>query len=179
MRVIIVAGLVALLAAPLASAQDRTRDLDRDMDMEQDVGYRGWGPRAGLSIDPDQFVFGAHIDFGHIARRVRLQPNAEIGIGDDATIVAINLDAAYRFSTRWESWRPYLGLGPSFQIVSVDIADDIPGVEVEDDTETEFGMMMLGGIERGVRGGNRFFTELKLTLFDTPDVKIIAGYTFF
>ena len=174
MRTIIAAGLLVLLAAPMAAAQTA-----RDMNMEQDVGYRGWGPRAGFSFSPDQFLFGAHVDFGHIARRVRLQPNVEVGVGDDATLVAINLDAAYRFSTRWESWRPYLGAGPSFQLISVDVAEGVPDEVAEDDTETEFGFMVLGGLEKGMDNGNRIFVEAKLGLFDTPDAKFLVGYTFF
>ena len=43
-----------------------------------DIGFRGWGPRLGVSINPDQFHFGAHLDFGNFARHVRFQPNIEL-----------------------------------------------------------------------------------------------------
>jgi hypothetical protein len=55
----------------------------------EDVGYRGWGPRVGVTMDPDQVHFGAHIDSGNLARHIRLQPNVEVGIGDDLTLVAL------------------------------------------------------------------------------------------
>ena len=65
------------------------------------VGFRGWGPRGGLTVDPDQIHFGVHTDFGNFAQHIRFQPNFELGFGDNRTIAALNFEGAYRFRSRW------------------------------------------------------------------------------
>lgn len=139
-----------------------------------DVGFRGWGPRLGLTFDPDQFHVGAHMDFGNFARRVRFQPNIEVGFGDDVTLVTANADAAYRFRDRWDVWTPYLGGG--IGLVFADAGNDGLG----DDTSSDLGASILGGIDRGLSDGDRFFLEMKLGLTDrTPDAMLTAGWTFY
>lgn len=160
-----VAALViaAAITPPLARA---------DSDPSSDVGFRGWGPRVGVTIDPDQFHFGAHLDFGNFARHVRFQPNFELGLGNDITFGALNFEASYRFSETWDVWSPYLGGGLGLNFVS---ADDGFG----DDTNTDIGVNVLGGLEKGLSSGDRFFAEVKLGLVDSPDAKITAGWTFY
>ena len=89
---------------------------------DTDVGFRGWGPRVGLSLNPDQVHFGAHLDFGNFAQHVRFQPNVELGFGDDVKLFTINAEAAYRFSSTWDVWTPYLGGGLGANIKSFDNA---------------------------------------------------------
>jgi len=138
----------------------------------QDTGFRGWGPRVGVTIDPDQIHFGAHADFGHFAKHIRLQPNIELGIGDDLTVGAINFEGNYRFSESWDVWTPYLGGGLGLIFVDYDTEG------LGDGTDTELGVSFLGGIEKGISGGDRFFVEAKLGLVDAPDFKITIGWTF-
>jgi hypothetical protein len=152
----IVAGILAVAAGTAAA---------------EEVGYRGWGPRVGLTVNPDQVHFGAHLDYGNLARHVRLQPNVEVGIGDDLTIVALNFEGAYRFNSRWDVWTPYLGGGPAIQFVGNDNG-------LGDGTNTEAGLNLLGGIDRGLSNGSRFFMETKLGLIDAPELKFTVGWTF-
>jgi hypothetical protein len=147
---------------------------------DSDVRYRGWGPRIGLSLDPDQVDFGAHVDFGNFARHVRFQPNVEIGVGDHLTMFMINFEAAYRFQSRWDVWTPYVGGGPGIVVghwhqsfVRKSTVDHF------DDSFTDIGFSILGGIERGLRNGDRFFLEARLGFSDAPDLKLTAGWTFF
>jgi hypothetical protein len=137
------------------------------------LGYAGWGPRAGVSIDPDQVFGGIHIDFGEIARNVRFQPSAELGFGDDVTLLSLNLEAAYLFKV-YESWMPYAGGGLDFIYAKL---DDAPrGV---DDDDTDLGLVGLGGVQRVRSGGYDFFLELKIGLTsDTPDARALFGWTF-
>ncbi|HDS02006.1 MAG TPA: hypothetical protein ENO22_13165 [candidate division Zixibacteria bacterium] len=139
-------------------------------------GFRGWGPRIGVTIDPDQFHFGGHADFGHFAKHIRLQPNLEIGFGDNLMLLAINFEGSYRFATNWDVWTPYIGAGPGINFYNFD-DEGLP--DGADDSETEFGFNILGGIEKGISNGDRFFLELKLGFADSPDIKITAGWTFF
>lgn len=139
---------------------------------QSEIGFRGWGPRIGLSVDPDQVHFGAHLDFGHFARHVRFQPNLELGLGEDVKLFAINAEAAYRFSSSWDVWSPYLGGGLGVNSWS----SDSGGM---DRSDTDLGVNLLGGIEKGLADGDRFFLEVKLSLNDHPDAKFTAGWTFY
>jgi len=161
-RVMLVAAVLAVTLGPaLAMAGPDT-----------DVGFRGWGPRVGLSLNPDQIHFGAHLDFGNFAQHVRFQPNVELGFGDDVKLFTINAEAAYRFSSTWDVWTPYLGGGLGANIVSFDNAKS-------NDTETDLGVNLLGGIEKGLSNGDRFFIEGKFSLNDIPDAKVTVGWTFY
>jgi hypothetical protein len=137
------------------------------------VGFRGWGPRVGLSLGPDQVVFGAHMDFGYFAEHFRLQPNLEIGVGDGRTFTAMNVETAYRFNDRWGDWSPYAGGGLGLDMVGGDEGHRFEG------SNTDLGASALGGIEKGLNNGDRFFVETKIGLADAPDIKFMVGWTFY
>jgi hypothetical protein len=139
---------------------------------DSDIGFRGWGPRVGLSVNPDQVYFGAHIDYGNFAKHIRFQPNVELGFGDNVKLFTLNAEAAYRFSAQWDVWSPYLGGGLGANIKSVDNSNN-------NNSDTDIGLNLLGGIEKGLSNGDRFFIEGKLSLNDVPDVKIAVGWTFY
>lgn len=161
-RMILTVGIltIALGSTPAAATPDT------------DVGFSGWGPRIGLSLNPDQVHFGAHLDFGNFARHVRFQPNVELGFGDDVKLLTLNAEVAYRFSSTWDIWTPYLGGGVGVNIASVDTG----GKNV---SQTDMGVNLLGGIEKGLSNGDRFFIEGKVSLNDVPDAKIAVGWTFY
>jgi hypothetical protein len=165
-RLILIAAALALALSPaLALAGPDT-----------DVGFRGWGPRVGLSLDPDQVHFGAHLDFGNFARHVRFQPNVEMGFGEHTRLFTVNAEAAYRFRSNWDVWTPYLGGGLGVNFKSYDKDFDNRG---HTSSDTDLGVNLLGGIEKGLSGGDRFFIEAKFSLNDVPDVKITVGWTFY
>lgn len=138
------------------------------------VGFRGWGPRIGASINPDQFVFGGHADLGYFGKRIRFEPNLEMGFGDHITLVTVNFDAAYRFLATWNTWSPYVGGGLGVNFYSWD-----NGYDHGNNNDTEVGVSALGGIERGLSNGSRFFIMAKVGLANSPDIKFLAGWTFF
>lgn len=82
------------------------------------AGYRGWGPRVGLSSGPDAVHFGAHFDYGNLADHIRIQPNPELRIGEDGKLLALNAEAAYRLQPRRDVWSPCLGAGIGANIKS-------------------------------------------------------------
>ncbi|GJM43537.1 MAG: hypothetical protein DHS20C21_03790 [Gemmatimonadota bacterium] len=141
-------------------------------DSGADVGFRGWGPRVGLSLDPDQVHFGAHFDYGFLAPQVRFQPNVELGLGQHVRLFALNAEAAYRFTERWDVWSPYLGGGLG---ANIRMYEDGP----YPNDRTELGLNLLGGIEKGLSDGDRFFIEVKFSLNDVPDLKATVGWTFY
>jgi hypothetical protein len=128
--------------------------------LAQDGGIRG-----GISVDPDQFYFGGHLETGPLVERLHFRPNVEVGIGDDLTLIAANMEFVYKFS-RTRGLTLYAGGGPALNIFMVDGDGD-------NDSETEAGFNVLVGAEtpRGL------FFEFKLGLIDSPELKFGVGYT--
>ena len=120
------------------------------------------GVRVGASADPDQFYFGGHFETAPLLERLRFRPNAEIGLGDDQTLVAFNFEFAYAFRSS-RPWNLYVGAGPALNIVDSD-----------QDTDAAGGFNILFGVEH--RGG--LFVEFKVGTIDSPDLKVGIGYTF-
>lgn len=173
MRHILTVTLVVLI---LALAPGALLAADPGSDAGYHVGYRGWGPRVGVSFEPDQFHGGVHLDFGNFAQHVRFQPNIEAGFGDHLTLVTANFDASYRFRSKWDVWSPYLGGG-----IGVNFARfDNKGNEAGNDWDTDLGASLLGGIEKGISNGDRFFLEAKVGLVkESPDFMFTIGWTFY
>ena len=139
---------------------------------DTNLGFRGWGPRVGLSLHPDQVHFGTHFDYGQFADRLRFQPNVELGFGDDVDLFTVNAEAAYRFTSMRNVWSPYMGGGVGINIKRF---DDASGK----DTVTDLGVNVLGGIEKGLSNSDRLFIEAKFSLNDVPDAKVTIGWTFY
>jgi len=127
----------------------------------------GAGLRAGVSADPDQFVFGGHYDSGRIAGDLSFRPNVEVGIGDDLTTVAGNFEFAWWIPLRGSAASIYAGGGPSINFYRWDDGND------DSDSDTEPGFNLLVGV--GHRSG--LFGEFKIGLIDSPELKFTVGYS--
>jgi hypothetical protein len=139
-------GLTGAMAATPADAQD----VDP-------------GVQAGVSLDPDQFYFGGHIETSPLVDRLRFRPSVDVGIGDDLTLVAGNFDFTYTFPGG-RAWSLYIGGGPSINFYNADNGGD----------DTEGGFNFLIGAKQ-VRG---LFFEMKVGMEGSPDLKFGVGYTF-
>jgi len=122
------------------------------------------GVRAGISIDPDQFYFGGHIETGALIDRLHFRPNVEIGFGDDIVLIGVNMEFVYKFPAR-RGWSLYAGGGPALNVYTF---------EDTDDSETEAGLNLLIGAEQS--SGLMF--EFKIGAIDSPDFKFGVGWTF-
>ena len=127
---------------------------------------KGTGVRAGVSGDPNQFYFGAHFDTGPIYERLSFRPNAEIGVGEDVTLVSGNFEFVYWWPVRRHPWSIYAGGGPAVNLFRFSDARG-GGSEVE----PGFNILIGAAHERGL------FVELKLGFIDSPAVKFGVGYT--
>jgi len=128
--------------------------------LAQDGGIRG-----GISVDPDQFYFGGHLETSPLIDRLYFRPNVEVGFGDDMTLIGANMEFVYKFSTN-RSLNLYAGGGPALNIFMFEGDGD-------NDSETEAGMNVLVGAETS-RG---LFFEFKIGFIDSPDFKFGVGYT--
>lgn len=123
------------------------------------------GVRGGASVDPDQFYFGAHIETPAIVDRVHLRPNLEIGLGDDVTLVAVNVEAVYKYPLRRSPWVAYGGGGPAINYYNFDN---------DRGSDTRAGLNFVGGLEHE----QGLFFEVKVGAWDSPDLKFGVGYVF-
>jgi len=157
-RPILAVLTIGLLCSPAALANTRP------------VGFHGIGPRLGVTLNPDQFHFGGHIDFGDLAGNLMMLPNLEIGVGDHGTTIAPSFELDYRFRPDWGVWTPYLGggVGPVFYSPE------------NGDSYSKLGMYLQFGVGKGSAGSEsgHFFIEGKLGLVDAPDFKATIGWTF-
>jgi hypothetical protein len=128
------------------------------------AGAQSVGVRAGASVDPDQFYFGGHLETPALVDRVHLRPNVEIGVGDDVTLVAVNVEAVYKYPLRRSPWTVYGGGGPAINYYNFE----------NDRSDTEAGFNFVGGLEHE-RG---LFFEVKVGAANSPDLKFGIGYSF-
>lgn len=144
-----------------------------------DIGFNGWGPRVGVTSDPDQVVAGAHFDLGEFTRNLRFQPSVELGLGDDIVSFYGNAMTAYYFPVKG-SVTPYAGAQLTAWLIDF---DDEPGNDpfdddLDDGLNTEIGLAALGGIETRFKSGTRFLAELQVELTNHPEIKVMVGWTF-
>lgn len=156
--------LVFLFAAP-ASAQGTTAQ-------GPNIGWNGWGVRVGVTSEPDQIYAGVHFELGEFARNVRFRPNVEFGSGDDVTLLQASGEVHYVFS-KVQVWKPYVGGALALNFIDRDKPPPFA-----DDSDTEFGLMGVGGIETKLKSATSFFLEAKVGLTsDDPDFKVGVGWS--
>ena len=125
--------------------------------LAQDAGIRG-----GISVDPDQFYFGGHLETSPLVSHVYFRPNLEVGIDDDLVLLATNMEFVYKFTSR-RPWTLYAGAGPALNIFMPDGGD----------SSTDAGFNVLVGAE----SSKGLFFEFKIGAIDSPDFKFGVGYT--
>jgi hypothetical protein len=124
---------------------------------------QGFGVRAGVSGNPDQFYGGVHYESEPVIEQLRFRPNLEIGAGDSQTLVALNLEFVYKVPLRRQPWSVFIGAGPALNIY-----------RFTNNTETDGGFNILIGAAHK----DGLFTELKVGAINSPSVKFAVGYTF-
>jgi hypothetical protein len=130
-----------------------------------------WGIRVGLATEPDQIVGGVHLFETEIANNVFLEPNFELGLGDDHVILSGTAPFHYRFTVDAKV-RPYAGRGVT---VGVDYFDKPGGGS---DTNFEIALRATGGIMWRLKGGTEMFGELNLIFGDLHDFQAMIGWRF-
>jgi len=123
------------------------------------------GFRAGMAIEPDEFVLGIHFRTAPIeGKELYIVPSVEVGFGD-ATMIALNGDLHWLFDLD-SKVDPYVGGGITINWFDTDNGN----------SDTEVGGSVLGGLMLGNTSLGPMFAELKLGLGDVPDAKILVGW---
>jgi len=183
------------IALPAAAQQNETPSGDggrpsnvpaaaeqMESDIAQGVRRFGIGVEAGIGLDPELVVFGAHGTFAPVfSRRVAFRPGIEFGVGEVTTTFGVNLDVVYYLPgvPRVAAWSPYIGGGPTLGLSH-------RGFEAETgtglnrnrfdfgDTSFEGGMNFITGVRR--RNGT--FFEMKATAYGVSNVGLLVGFNF-
>jgi hypothetical protein len=161
--------------AQAAPVPQKIRDIETDIKRES----RRWrvGVRAGAAFDPELFTFGVQSQIGPILHpRVLFRPNAEFAFGEVTDLIALNLEAIYRFSaaSRRGNWTPYVGAGPAMIFIHQNFQS---GRQIDfGNFDYETGLNVLAGMQS--RKGT--FVELKTSLYSgpAPKLRVIIGYNF-
>ena len=133
------------------------------------AAHKGFGVRAGFSIDPDQVVLGGHyvISAGDVPILTWVLPVVELGLGDDITVLTVGTDLQVRPFKNINGWELYGGGELAINYYNFDGGN-----------ETDLGVMALVGIDKDVSGNRTLGFELKVDLVDSPDLKFLVTYTF-
>jgi hypothetical protein len=161
--------------AQSAPVPSKVQNIENDIRREA----RHWrlGVRAGAAFDPELFMFGIHSQMGPIFNpHVQFRPSAEFDFGEVTDLIAVNLEAVYRFSSasRIRNWTPYVGAGPSLIFIhqSFESGRDISFGNF--DYETGFNVLV------GTQSRTGTFVELKSSIYSgpAPKLRVIVGKTF-
>lgn len=155
-----------------AQAQTEGRPSPGGSSNGSDIGFRGWGLRAGAADDIDQVLFGAHFNLGEFTRNLRFQPDVQLGVGDDHTTLFVTAPVYWRFENV-NNVVPYVGGGPSAGWVDHD-----HGGGNGDDGDFEIGGKLTGGLEWPRAGGRALFVEVNLGFGDVHDAQAVVGWSF-
>ena len=155
-----------------------------EADVERAARRFRLGIAAGVGVDPELILFGAHGAIGPLfTRRIDFRPGIEFGVGEVTTTLGINLDVLYTLPgmAGSERWSPYVGGGPNFALshVGFDSADEDD--DGEDRNRFDFGDTdFKGGVNfiAGARNRNGMFIEMRATAYGVSNVRLLAGFNF-
>jgi hypothetical protein len=163
----LVAVAAALVAVAMPAAAQTTTAEKFEISM--------YGPRIGFSSNPDQFTIGAFAGLGEIAPHLSMRPSADLGFGDHIFSFLFNADLAYSF-TVGSAAVPYAGAGLGIAYYNFDVPAGVVGV---DDSSTNIGLNIFGGMEIDLGNYKNGFAELRLGVDEMPDLKITVGIGFY
>jgi hypothetical protein len=139
------------------------------------------GAEAGVGLDPELIMFGAHGAFGPLfSRNIEFRPGVEFGIGELTTTFGVNLDVLYTLpgGPRGAGWSPYVGAGPNLALshrgIDADELDDDRNRFDFSDTDFEGGVNFIAGARRR----NGMFLEMKATAYGVSNVRLLVGFNF-
>jgi hypothetical protein len=144
-------GLVACVAVPV-HAQD------------------GFGFRGGATVDPNQVFAGIHYVVP-LSGQFKIHPAAEVGFGDDLTLVSLRADFAQWFDVgRAGGWSFFFGSGPTINVRRFEIFPGSGNYERDLQVGADFALGMAHD------AGPLF--QVNIGTSGSPVLRVAAGYTF-
>lgn len=152
-RVLASTALLVALATSPAVAQQPTNEPAAPA-----TSSLGFGIKAGLGLNPDQFVLGAQYSLGKALGIFRVVPAIHIGFGD-GTSVDFNVDFLARLVTKDSGFGFYGGAAPTF-------------ITGENDYN-EFGVTLIAGVQVPIIKNKATNIEARFGLGDLPDFRLL------
>ena len=143
------------------------------VEAQQGFAFHGWGVRGGDSDRPDQFLVGVQADFGELIENLRFEPNVELGVGDDQTILSLSAPVFYRLPESGQ-FDFYGGGGIALGLVDRDEADE-PGED--DGIELVIAPTIAAGLAWPV-GESEAGVELALSANELQNAKLVFRWMF-
>ncbi len=148
------------------------------------IGFNGIGGRLGF-VKPENIdatiAFGAHANLGEVIENVVLFPSIDYWTKSEGALdfsqLGINADARYYFPSSGNmSFFGGGGLAIMITSAEVDLGPFLGGTS--DNSSTDIGLNLLGGLDLPV-GDNLLFTaEARLVLSDFQSFKVFGGITY-
>jgi len=128
------------------------------------------GPRAGVGLEPDQFVIGGQAVLGRMLYTARLEVCLDIGFGDDMTVTTFDADMYLPLPGPPKAPISfYVAAGPTLAYIDPEYGDE----------DIEIGFTISGGIKMPMGiGNNHYNLEGRFGFGDIPEVKILFGIMF-
>jgi hypothetical protein len=129
-----------------------------------------FGVRAGFYDDADAGFLGGELLWG-VTRQWYFNPNLEYVFVDNGDLMTLNADVHYDFPTR-SPFYVWAGGGPAV------IFRDSDCRRCNDDSETDLGLNLLGGIGFGKGQALRPYIQGKVILSDDTEAVLAVGLRF-
>lgn len=123
----------------------------------------GFGLRAGMGLDPDQFVVGAQFSLGKSLKIFRVVPSVDAGFGNSLTTIDFNADFLARLLVEGTSIGFYGGGGPTLAFI-----DRSGG-----GSRWEFGLSLVAGIQVPIISKKATNLEARFGIGDIPDFRLL------
>lgn len=141
---------------------------------ESGISLQGFGPTVGFSSSPDQIVIGGFADLGEITPPIGLKLSADIGFGDNFTVVTAGPSVVGEIPVG--QGRGFAGLFVGIGHIRYSYDEEIFGIDVSYN-DTELVAALDAGYQMGMENGNGLLFDLKIGLSDRhPDFKLGVGY---
>ena len=172
-RITLIVMVVILAALPAAAQNEAQEEADSSSGgSSTSQTLSRFGLRGGYTDwkEVSQFHFGVHYLAGELMPNVEFTPNIEVGIGDGATVVAVQADLAYQFTEFVQRpWGLYGGGCLAFNYVDHDLGG----------SSTDIGLSLLAGGKYNFASGRQGMLELRVGVMDSPSFKVTIGTTIF
>jgi opacity protein-like surface antigen len=140
---------------------------------QEGPGFHGWGLRGGVSDRPDQLLVGVQADFGELIENLRFEPNVELGVGDDQTILSLSAPVFYR----WPESGPFDFYGGGGIAVGFVDRDEEEASGEGDGFELVIAPLLAAGLAWPV-GESEAGVELAVTANELQNVKLVFRWMF-
>jgi hypothetical protein len=152
-QLLLALGVLALAVARPALAQEAESKAHSGL---------GFGVKAGIGFDPEQFVIGGQMSLGKALGFIRIVPNAHLGFGD-ATTFDVNVDFLARLIVEEKGFGLYGGVAPGW---------------IAYDGGSDFGLTGIIGTQLPIIQGKATNLELRWNFTQMPDLRILVGFVF-